>query len=352
MKNRKVLITLIAVVSMLLVIACGFLYFQLSLQPASSQSQSVEFTVEQGESTNSVIARLDDEDIIRNATMAKIYNKFAGLEAKAGNFILDPSWSTQEILRFLNNASNSGGGGIRVTLREGLWAKDVAAELEGALGIPAAELIALWNDESYLRELISQYEFLSEDILNPAYRVKLEGYLFPETYSFAKGCDAREATKIMLDHFQTIYDKYKGDINSSGMTVHEVVTFASVIQYEATKREDMFLIAGVFKNRLNAQQTLGSSVTICYALYEEHENAWDCETNSGIDSPYNTYLNLGLPVGPVSNPGEDAFNAAIHPEETDYYYFLADIKGDGTVYYSHTLQEHEEKLHELGLDSQ
>lgn len=352
MKNRKVLISLIAVVSILLVIACGFLFYQVNLQPVSSDPTPIEFQVNSGESTNSVIARLDEEGIIKNGTIAKIYNKFAGLEAKAGDFAIDSSWSTPEILKFLDDSANSGGIGIQVTLREGLWAKDVAAALEAKLGISADELIALWNDDTYLRELISQYDFLTEDILNSEYRVKLEGYLFPETYNFSKGSDAREATKVILDHFQTIYDKYKDDIAATGMSPHEIVTLASVVQYEAAYREDMFTIAGVFVNRLNASETLGSSVTICYALYEEHENAWDCETNSDIDSPYNTYRNQGLPIGPVSNPGEDALNAAIHPEKTDYFYFLADIKHDGKVYYSKTLEEHEAKIRELGLDSE
>lgn len=352
MKNRKVLISLIAVVSVLLVIACGFMFFQMNLQPVSSETSLVQFQVTSGESTNSVIARLDDENIIKNSTMAKVYNKFANLEAKAGDFELDTSWSTQQILKYLDDSSNSGGKGIKVTLREGLWAKDVADLLQTNLGLNANETLALWNDETYLRELIAQYDFLTEDILNSEYRVKLEGYLFPETYQFTKGSDARTATKVILDHFQTVYDKYKNDIAATGMTTHEIVTLASVVQYEAATREDMFKIAGVFTNRLNASEVLGSSVTICYALYEEHENAWDCETNSDIDSPYNTYKHQGLPIGPVSNAGEDALNAAIHPEKTDYFYFLADIKKDGKVYYSKTLAEHEAKIKELGLDSQ
>lgn len=352
MKNRKLLISLIAVVSVLLVIACGFMFYQMNLQPVNSQSSEVEFQVSSGETMNSVIARLDEENIIKNGTMAKIYNKFAGLDAKAGDFVLDSSWSTQQILKFLNNASNTGGSGISVTLREGLWAKDVADILQTKLGLDATATLALWNDDTYLRELISQYDFLTEDILNSQYRVKLEGYLFPETYKFTKGSDAKTATKVILDHFQTIYDKYKNDIATTGMTTQQIVTLASVVQYEAATKEDMFKVAGVFKNRLDASQTLGSSVTICYALYEEHENAWDCETNSNINSPYNTYMNQGLPIGPVSNPGEVALNAAIHPEKTDYFYFLADIKKDGKVYYSKTLAEHEAKIKELGLDSQ
>lgn len=84
-----------------------------------------------------------------------------------------------------------------------------------------------------------------------------------------------------------------------------------------------------------------SSVTVCYALYEDYEHAEDCELNSNIDSPYNTYLNAGLPIGPILNPGKDAIDAALHPQESDYLYFMADIYGDGKVYYAKTLEEHE-----------
>ena len=105
----------------------------------------------------------------------------------------------------------------------------------------------------------------------------------------------------------------------------------------------MYKIAGVFKNRLDKNMTLGSSVTICYALYE-YDKPEDCETNAGIDSPYNTYIHPGLPIGPILNPGEIALKAAIFPEKHDYLYFMADIYGDNTVYYAKTYEEHERNV--------
>ena len=103
----------------------------------------------------------------------------------------------------------------------------------------------------------------------------------------------------------------------------------------------MGLIAQVFENRLAIDMKLQSSVTICYALYEEYKKAIDCEINSDIDSPYNTYLHEGLPIGPILNPGEAAIRAVLHPTANDYLYFMADIYGDGKVYYANTLEEHE-----------
>ena len=108
-------------------------------------------------------------------------------------------------------------------------------------------------------------------------------------------------------------------------------------------------IAGVFYNRLNEGMKLDSSVTVCYALYDEYEDPTDCEVKTDVDSPYNTYLHSGLPIGPILNPGEQAIKAVLHPTKTDDLYFLADINGDGKVYYSKTLEEHEAKMKELGL---
>lgn len=342
MKNKKVLAALIAGV-LVIVLALGSLFFyQSNLKPVAVTSEPVNFEVVQGDSSSSVATRLAQENIIKSSFVAKLYIKFNGVnDIKAGNFQLDRAWSTQEILAYLSDSTNAGADQVKITFREGIWAKDIAAQIEQQLGIPASELIALWNDDTYLKTLIDQYEFLDESILNEETRVKLEGYLYPETYHFAKDATKEEVTATFLNQFDKVYQELKPEITASGKSIHDLVTMASLVQYEANTVEDMGLIAGVFYNRLDANMTLGSSVTICYALYEEYEHAQDCETNSTIDSPYNTYIHPGLPVGPILNPGEDALKAAIHPTENDYLYFMADIYGDGTVYYARTQEEHD-----------
>ena len=112
-----------------------------------------------------------------------------------------------------------------------------------------------------------------------------------------------------------------------------------MVQYEASTKKDMELVAGVFYNRLKKGMKLESSVTVCYALYDDLTSGEDCEIQYNIDSPYNTYKNEGLPVGPILNPGEDAIAAVLHPEKSDYLYFVADIYGDGKVYYAKTYDE-------------
>lgn len=348
--NKKIMIPcIIAAAAVVIIVGC-FMFYQQNLQPVSTKSETVNFEIKSGDGMSLVVSRLKDENLIKSELVTKLYGKLNGLEdIKAGNFVLDKSWSTETILKALNDANKAKGDEVSITFREGIWAKDIAVEIENKLGIKAEDLIALWNDDDYIKELMKTYTFLEEDVLNDQTRVKLEGYLFPETYTFAKDADAKEITSIFLDHFQSIYKKYEADIKSSGMSIRDVVTMASIVQYEASKPEDMKLIAGVFFNRLDRNMTLGSSVTICYAMYDKLSDPDDCEINTNIDSPYNTYLHPGLPIGPIENPGEEAIKATLHPTKSDYLYFVADIYGDGTVYYSKTLEEQEANIDKYNL---
>lgn len=344
-KNKKTLIALLSVCVVIVALLSVFIYYRTGLKAVSSQESIVSFTVAQGEQSEQVLDHLQEQDIIRNKTMAKLYMKLHGLgDIKAGNFQLDTSWDTPTILETLNDVEQARADDIQITFREGLWAKDVAALLQQHTGIEAEEFIDLWNDDAYLKTLIQKYSFLSEDILDSEYKVKLEGYLYPETYSFHKDADAKEITETFLDQFALVIQPYEEDIKNSGMSMQEVITFASIVQYEASSKEDMEMIAGVFYNRLKLDMSLDSSVTVCYALYDAMESAEDCEVNTDIDSPYNTYQNVGLPIGPILNPGAQAIQAVLHPKDNDYLYFVADIYGDGKVYYAKTLQEQEENI--------
>lgn len=345
--NKKVQLIIAAIALAVVALIGCVIFYQMNLKPVSSVEDPVEFEIVEGDSSSSVISRLAQEEIIKNDFVAKLYVKFhGGSDIKAGYFTLDRAWSTQAILEHLSDSANARADQVKITFREGIWAKDIASQLEAQLGIPASDFITLWNDDTYLKTLIDQYEFLDESILHEQTRVKLEGYLYPETYHFEKAATKEEVTATFLDQFNQVYEKYKDQIGASGKSIHDLITMASLVQYEAKTVEDMGLIAGVFYNRLAIDMRLQSSVTICYALYEEYEHAQDCEVNSDIDSPYNTYMNPGLPIGPILNPGEDAILAALKPTENDYLYFMADIYGDGTVYYAKTLEEHDANVNQ------
>lgn len=350
LKNKKIAIPAIIAAILLVVALGGFFFYNQNLKPVSSTSEQITFEVVQGDSVASITARLEEKGIIRSSFVTKLYGKMHGLnDVKAGNFVLDKSWSSKEILEALNDSAKAKGDEVKITFREGIWAKDIAVELEKQLGIPAQQFIDLWNDDAYIKELIKTYDFLSEDVLNDQVRVKLEGYLFPETYTFAKTADAKSITSTFLDHFQTVYNKYKADIESSGKSLHDIITLASIVQYEASSAEDMKMIAGVFYNRMDQNMNLGSSVTICYAMYDKLNGPDDCEVNTNIDSPYNTYMHMGLPIGPIENPGENAIEAVLHPTDSEYLFFVADIYGDGKVHYAKSLDEQEANIDKYNL---
>ncbi|MBQ0066520.1 MAG: endolytic transglycosylase MltG, partial [Firmicutes bacterium] len=215
-----------------------------------------------------------------------------------------------------------------------------------------SDIIKQWNDPEYLKQLCEDYEFLDfRDINRSAYKVKLEGYLFPNTYEFKKDATIDEITRTFLDHFNLIYDKYNDDFKNSKYTVHELVTLASVVQFESSSPDSMKTIAGVFYNRMKDGMRLQSSVTVCYALYDDFKDPMDCEVKTDVNSPYNTYIHAGLPIGPILNPGEDAIIAVLEPKKTDYYYFAADIYGnwDGKIHYAKTFAEHEKNCKKMGL---
>ena len=209
-----------------------------------------------------------------------------------------------------------------------------------------AELV---NNYDWMKD----YSFLNVDDLNNSnYKVKLEGYLFPDTYFLEKNDSLDDITRVLLDRFDVMYKENKKAFDQSDLSIHRIISLASVVQFEASEPGDMAKIAGVFYNRLDQGMKLQSSVTVCYALYDDFNDPKDCETNPEVDSPYNTYLHEGLPIGPILNPGDEAIKAVLNPKKTDYLFFAADIynKVDGKVHYTKTYEEHLEECEKLGLN--
>lgn len=323
--------------------ACGaFVFYQSQLNPVSDDSAEIVFEVKSGETLNAVLPRLEQEGLINSALFAKIYVRLSEPgNLAAGKFSLNPSMDTKEIIATITDSTKLIHDDITITFIEGEWLKHMSEKFEAELGIDADELMSLWNDQDYLRSLMDSYPFLTEDIFNEDSRYYLEGYLMPNTYAFAKGSDAKTVTKKMLDQTLKVYNQFKTQMEAHELSIHELFTLASIVQYEASKIEDMKMIAGVFYNRMDIGMKLQSSVTVCYAIDIDKGDSWKaCEVNPTYDSPYNTYMVTGLPPGPILNPGVDAIDAVLNPTENNYYYFMADVYGDGTVYFAETYAEH------------
>ncbi len=320
----------------------AFVFYTSQLTPVSESTEEVVFEVRSGETLNAVLPRLEQEGLIKNTLAAKVYLKLNETGSlAAGKFKLKASMSTEKIIATITDATKLIHDDISITFIEGEWLKHMAEKFETDLGISADELLELWNDEAYLRSLMNEYPFLTDEIFNEDSRYLLEGYLMPNTYAFAKGSDAETVTKKLLDQTLKVYNEFKDQMEAHELSVHELFTLASIVQYEASSIEDMKMIAGVFYNRLEIGMKLQSSVTVCYAIDKEKSDSWKaCEVNPTYDSPYNTYMVQGLPPGPILNPGADAIEAVLNPTESNYYYFMADVYGDGTVYYAETYAQH------------
>ena len=341
LKIDRVLFLLLIV--FLLIFGVFFLKYNNAQKAVSKTSEEVTFTVESGTSSKAVLNKLKEEGLIKDSSMAALYAKFNHLtDIKAGDYTLDKSWNLNEILTKLNDATSAIAYDASVTIIEGDWAKHIADKIAAVTNVTSDDLISLWNDEEYIRSIMDKYPFLTEDIFNENIRIKLEGYLAPNTYSFFQETTAQEVTEKILDQTHSIYNKYENEILNSSLSIHEIYSLASIVQYESGNIEDMKKIAEVFYNRMEIGMPLQSSVTVCYALDINKDDDWTaCEVNPDYDSLYNTYKYTGLPPGPIQNPGEDALEAVLNPDNNDYLYFMADVYGDGTVYYATTYEEHQ-----------
>lgn len=342
-KAPWIALAVVALVFVMAALTLTVLYSQ-NTKAVQATSEEVYFDVVEGDSMASVLARLEDEKLIKSAFFAKYKAKFMKQESVfVGTFLLDPSWDTEEILDYLSHASF----GVRETtvfLVEGSWAKDMAKTISESVALKEQDLLDLWNNEVYIKSLMEKYEVLPKDLLdNKDARVLLEGYLYPDTYDFYVRTTAEELTERLVSNANDKYLSYKDRIPAS-MTPYEFTTLASIVEYEASSDTDMRMVAGVFLNRLEQGIKLESSVTICYALYDF--DTWeDCEKakNNQVESPYNTYRYLGLPPGPILNPSLRALEATLDATKSDYIFFIADVHNvvDGKVHYQATYEEHE-----------
>lgn len=352
MKKNKKRWPLILLV-FLLVVGSGLLFayqqFNQLNNPITNTSEEVSFTVASGTSVSKLLDQLEEKEIIKNAMASKIYLQLnpVDVQLKAGDFVIDKAWSLEEILLHMSDGKNIVVDTFRLTFIDGQWAKDYAMVIENHFGYSQEEVLELWNDRDYVTTLIDTYEVLTPEILSEDVEVLLEGYLAPNTYEFYKDASIQDITKRLLDQSEQFYLNNKALFDASNLSIHEVFNLSSIVQSEAAHLEDMKNVASVFFNRLALPMRLESSVTVCYAL-GEYNNWQECERNVSIQSPYNTYINDGLPIGPIANPGENALNSVLSPNETDYYFFLTEMFGEtkGTFHYSQTYAQHSQLVNQ------
>lgn len=329
-KHKKSLILgLIVIGSILLIFALiSAYYFVYINSPHHKNATEVTFVVTKGEGVRAITANLVKEDLISQDFTFLVYLKLSGLSSniQAGDYRISGSMTPLRIADILTKGKVTS---KKITIPEGWTLDDIGTYLEKQQIVTKEQFDAA-TAKSY------NYDFLADKPVDQG----PEGYLFPDTYQISATANAEDIVKLMLENFGTkLTPGIRATIKGSGMNIYETVTLASIVEREVSKPEDRKVVAGIFLNRLNQGIALESCATIQYILKSNEERFTYEQTR--VESPYNTYIYPGLPVGPIGNPGIEAINAVLFPERTSYLYFFS---SDGTTYYSKTLEEHEAKV--------
>lgn len=346
---RQVLICLI---SILIVISSVYALITFAyneyLKPVDARSEElIDVEIPSGSSLSKISEILYEKGLIRNKTVFKLFVDLSDNTSKlrAGKYKLSPSMSMAQIMdELLSN--NAAVPTVKITIIEGWDIRRMAKYLVEEKGFD-------FTEEEFINaarvENFTEYVFLQEI---PEERrngdgdiIPLEGYLFPDTYIVYEDAKPEDIMRKMLDQFEKVFDDaMKQRAEELGMTIDEVVTLASIIQREARKTEEFPKISAVFHNRLNKGMNLESCATVQYII---NENRWTLtEEEMRIDSPYNTYINSGLPIGPISSPGRLALTSALNPYEEfmdpnrPYLYFVLKNPDTGEHAFNYSYQEH------------
>ena len=194
-----------------------------------------------------------------------MYSKIKGGDISFGTYSLSKNMNAIEVYDVLTEKRNAKGNEVKFTFREGRNVRQLISDLTSISDITEEEILTTLSDTTYLKNLINEYWFLTDDILNKDIYYSLEGYLYPNTYMIYKNSSFKSVVKKMLDEMDNKLTPYKDKIESSNYTVHELLTLASIVEQEGPSGTDRYGIAGVFTNRLNDGWSLGSCVTTYYA---------------------------------------------------------------------------------------
>jgi UPF0755 protein len=280
------------------------------------------FVIEKGMSLNTVTNLLYEKDIIHNKSFFKYRVYFLGLSNKipVGTFVVEGKVSSRNII---NTIFKDGPIRLKLTIPEGSSSEQIFLNAN-ILFDASDDYNVLFKDLTFMKEFNIQAS-------------SLEGYLFPDTYYFFEGTSGRKVLVTMIDEFWKNFNKtFIERTNELGFTVHEVVTLASIIEGEALLDKERAIISSVYHNRLKKRMKLQADPTIQY-LIPGNPKALSIRDLRRV-SPYNTYLNYGLPPGPINNPGLESIRAALYPASTDYLYFVA--QGDGSHVFTTNQQDH------------
>lgn len=286
------------------------------------------FVVPEGATLSEVADTLAARGIVRGGSLWELYARLrrADRRIKAGHYELPSPSSWEQVVRALTR------GEVLtepLTIPEGFTLAQIAPRIAELSGTAADSVLALLRSPALAAEL---------GVPGPG----LEGYLFPDTYHFARGVPVETVVATMVERYRRVWTPVRrARLDSLGMTEAEIVTLASIVQAEARRQDEMPRIAGVYHNRLELGWLLQADPTVLYALGGYRERLLFAAIDSVADNPYNTYAHPGLPPGPIGSPGEAALDAALAPTGDDLYFVAWP---DGSHVFTRSLAEHNEAV--------
>ena len=343
--NNIYIASLVLVVS---IIIFSLSIFKFSISEVSNSSDKKSVVINKG-SISSISEVLKENDLIKSKFFFKLYVYITGNKnLKAATYSLSEDMGVKRIVSILSGNDGINSSEIVITFKEGINMRDIASIINKNTNNSEDDVYSLLSDKDYLNSLISKYWFLTDDILDDNIYYPLEGYLYPNTYSFSsKDVGVKDIFEKMLDEEDKKLSTYKSDIENSKKSVHSIITMASIVELEGSSLDDRKGIASVFYNRLNSSMNLGSDVTTYYGI---KVNMGERDLTSSELSECNSYNTRcatfkKLPVGPICNPSIESINASINPIHSNYYYFVADK--NKKIYFSRNSKEHLNTISDL-----
>ncbi len=327
-----------------------FICYNIGIGAVNKKSTDpVRVVVEDGMVSSDIFTVLRKNGLLKSELAAKIYMKTHSMGTlKAGNYDMSKSENLETMLKKIE-AGQVAEDDVKLTFIEGKNIKWLAEKIAEITNNSANDVYKLMEDEEYIDSVIDKYWFITDDIKNEDIYYPLEGYLFPDTYTFeTKDVTVKEIFDTILAYTEKSMDKFKEEVEDRNLNMHEVLTLASMAELEGNSYDDRAEIVGVFVNRINKKMLLGSDVTTYYASQVDMGDRDLKKKELKEENPYNTRgpgMAGKLPVGPICNPSADAIDATIHYKETDALYFVADK--NGKVYFTNSNAEHERKINEL-----
>lgn len=348
--SKKIIIIIAIILAIIVLSMATIIGYNNGIKPVNKENKESKIVeIEQGTRTEEIINLLKEKKLIRSSLATKIYiklNKVNNLQA--GKYELNQSMQLSEILKKISSGDIFDES-VKITFKEGKNMRWIAKTIDEKTNNSEEDVFNLLKDETYIDSLIEKYWFLSDTIKNQNIYYSLEGYLYPDTYKFENAnVSVKTIFNIILNNTDKVLSQYRQEIETKKISIHDLLTIASIVELEGRDFDSRAGIASVIFNRLKSKMSLGSDVTTYYAMQVDmgERNLYSSELKTS--NPYNTRgpnMNGKLPIGPIANPSEESIKATLNPSQTDYLYFVAD--SNGKIYFAKTYKEHQNTIKEL-----